>query len=119
MSPQLRAFLLWAPRVTGLAAGLFFALFASGSFDGRPLAETLPDVAMNLIPAAVVLTAVAAGWRHPWFGAVVFATLAIGYSALTARRLDWILVIAGPLAITAALFMLSALNAGRAAAPRS
>ena len=33
---------------------------------------------MNLIPAAVVLTAVAAGWRHPWFGAVVFATLAIG-----------------------------------------
>ena len=47
-----------------------------------------------------------------------FLIWAVAYSVLTARRLDWIMVIAGPLAITAALFTVSALQTGRAAARR-
>ena len=114
MSPQLRAFLIWAPRLMGLAVGLFLALFALDAFDGRPLADALPEFAVHLIPAAAVVAVVAAAWRHPWVGAVVFSTLAIAYAASVPHRLDWILMISGPLALTAALFVVSARPACRA-----
>jgi CHASE2 domain-containing sensor protein len=92
----------------GLALSLFLALFAFDSFDGRPLAVTLPALALHLLPAAIVAVVVAAAWRHPLVGVVAFAMLAIGYAAWVPHRLDWILVISGPLALTAALHAMSA-----------
>jgi hypothetical protein len=112
MSPRLRSFLIWVPRLMGVALTLFLALFALDAFDGRPLTQALPDVLIHLAPAAVSALVVAAAWRYPWVGAVAFAALAIGYVAMVPHRLDWILVISGPLAVTAALFALSA-AAGR------
>jgi CHASE2 domain-containing sensor protein len=92
----------------GLAVALFLGLFAFDSFDGRPLAVMLPAFALHLLPAAIVGLVVAAAWRHPLVGVVAFAMLAIGYAAWVPHRLDWILVISGPLALTAALHAMSA-----------
>jgi hypothetical protein len=63
-------------------------------------------VLMHLLPALLVLVAVVVGWRVPWAGAVGFLGLA-GVYAATTRRPDWILVIAGPLALVGILFALS------------
>jgi hypothetical protein len=104
MSPRIRGVVIWAPRLMGLAVGLFLALFALDAFDGRPLAGALPDFALHAAPAAAVIAVVAIAWRHPWIGAAVFAALAIGYATMVPHRPDWILVISGPLAITAALY---------------
>lgn len=106
---------VWAPRVFGIAVSLFLALFALDSFDGGPLTETIPGFLMHLIPAAIVAAVVAAGWRHPWIGAAGFGALAIAYAAMVPSRPDWILLISGPLAVTALLSALGARNTRRPA----
>ena len=115
MSPQVRKLLQWAPRIAGIGVSLFAAVFALDAFDGRPLAEAIPGFVIHLAPAAVVGLVVAAGWRFPWLGAAGFGALAAAYAASVQTRLDWILVISGPLAATAVLFALSALFSERTA----
>ena len=110
MSPHARTFLIWAPRVAGVAVSLFLALFALDAFDGGPLTETVPAFLVHLLPTAIVGAAVAVAWRHPWFGAAAFGALALGYAAMVPSRPDWILIVGGPLAVTAALFALGALR---------
>jgi len=109
MSPHVRVFITWGPRLIGLAVAGFAALFALDAFDGRPIGEVLPDFVMHLIPAALVGLVVAVAWRFPWVGALAFAGLAVAYAVMVPRRPDWILVISGPLLLTAALFALSGL----------
>jgi hypothetical protein len=109
----MRTLIVWTPRLLGVAVSLFLALFALDAFDGRPLAQTLPAFIVHLAPAAVVGAVVAAAWRHPWLGAAGFILLALAYAAWVPHRLDWILVISGPLAVTAALFAVSALQTRR------
>jgi hypothetical protein len=107
---MVRALLRWAPRVLGLAVALFFATFALGALQhahGGVLQIALAAV-MHLGPALLALVAVALGWWRPWAGAGAFLALAAGYAALTPERPDWILVIAGPLALVGVLFALSA-----------
>jgi len=106
MSPRRPSLLFWAPRLSGIAVSLFLALFALDAFDGRPLAETIPAFVMHLLPAGVVAAVVTAAWRRPWVGAAGFAALATAYAAWVPHRPDWILVISGPLAVTAVLFAL-------------
>ena len=113
MSPQLRAFVIWAPRLLAMAMALFLALFALDAFEGQPFLQALLAFAIHLFPAAIVMAVVAAAWRHPWIGAAAFAALAVGYAAMVPHRLDWILIISGPLAMTAALFAMSGRAMGR------
>jgi hypothetical protein len=110
MSPHVRAFVIWAPRIFGLILCLFAAMFALDAFDGRPVMEALPGFAIHLIPAAIVGVMVAVAWRFPWVGAVGFTGLAVTYAAMVPRRPDWILIISGPLLLTAVLFALGALG---------
>ena len=116
MSPHVRLLITWGPRVIGVAVTGFAALFALDAFDGRPIVEVLPGFAMHLIPAALVGLVVAVAWRFPWVGALAFAGLAVTYAAMVPRRPDWILIISGPLLLTAVLFALSAVF-GRSGKP--
>jgi hypothetical protein len=113
MSPRIHVLLVRAPRLAGVAVTLFLALFALDAFDGRPLTEAIPAFVVHLAPAAIVAAVVAAAWRHPWVGAAGFAALAAAYAAWLPQRPDWILVISGPLAVTAVLFGVSAFGAAR------
>ena len=99
--------LLWSPRVLGILAGVFLGLFALDSFsEGRPFVESLGAFAIHVAPAVFLFAIVAISWRWEWVGGVTFIALAIAYAA-SVRRLDWILVISGPLLVVGTLFFWS------------
>lgn len=110
MSTKSAQLVKWLPRVLAIAVALFVGLFALDAFnEGKGLAQTLGDVAIHLIPAAVILAIVAIAWRYPSVGAVAFIGLAAVY-AVSVRRIDWIAAIAGPLFVVGVLFLLSAVR---------
>ena len=99
--------LLWTPRVLGILAAAFLGLFALDAFsEGKPLVQALPDLAIHLTPAVLLLGIVAASWRWQWVGGIAFIALAAAYMTMV-NRLDWILVISGPLLIVGTLFLWS------------
>ena len=114
--PSRDLLLLWIPRVLGIAVALFLAAFALDVFgEKRGVLATALALLVHLLPALLVLAAVAAAWRRPWVGALAFLGLAVAYAAMAWRRPDWILVIGGPLALVGALFAASWWRAQRAA----
>lgn len=100
---------LWAPRLLGIATCLFIGMFALDAFSGnKPLSETVGDFAVHLIPAAVLLFIVVLSWRRPWIGGATFLSLAALYALTMSKgRLDWVLVISGPLLVVGVLFVWS------------
>ena len=109
---------LWLPRILGIAMAGFLGIFALDAFSGQRGWEAVPDFAVHLVPALVVLGVVAVAWRYPWFGGVAFIGFAAFY-AVSVRRVDWIAVIAGPLVVVGLLFLWSALAKPSAVAPRA
>jgi hypothetical protein len=65
------------------------------------------DVFIHLIPALVVLALVVVSFRRPWVAGAAFIGLALAYAVTSHDRVDWILTIAGPLAILGLLFFWS------------
>jgi hypothetical protein len=106
MKTQVNPWVVWSPRVLAALAAAFLGLFALDALNGNQPDAGLAGFLVHLTPAAIVLVAVALAWSRPWIGALLFAGFAIGY-AFIVRRLDWILVISGPLLIVAAAFALS------------
>jgi len=105
---------VWFARVAGLALVLLAALFALDAFNGQPWRQATADFAIHLLPAGLLMSIVLLGWRWPWVGAAGFSALAIVYVAMVPARLDWIAIVAGPLAFTALLFVLTAISRPRA-----
>ena len=100
--------LIWAPRILGLAVAIFIGLFALDAFrPGRPLSEGITDFAIHLLPAIFLVIVVALAWRRPWLGGVLFLLLALAYAISVPWRPDWILAIAGPLMVVGLLFIWS------------
>ena len=59
--------LLWSPRVLGIVVCLFLSLFALDAFsEGKTFIAALPDFAIHLAPALLLLTIVGASWRWAW-----------------------------------------------------
>ena len=107
MSPHVRMFVIWGPRLLGVATAAFTALFALDAF-AEPMPEALLSFVIHLLPAAILGLVVAIAWRYPWAGAIGFGALALAYGAMAQNRPDWILAISGPLAVLAVLFAISA-----------
>lgn len=103
----MRAALYWAPRILAIAFGLFVSLFALDSYSGQAsIWVKLAHFAIHLIPVAIYAVILVLAWRWEWVGAVLFAALGALYVAAVGRhRLDWNLIIAGPLFLLAALFL--------------
>ena len=100
--------LLWSPRVLGILVCVFLGLFALDAFnESRSFSEALRTFAIHIAPAVLLLAVVAASWRWEWLGGVVFTGLAVVYATTAGSRLDWILVISGPLLIVGTLFLWS------------
>jgi hypothetical protein len=105
--------LFWAPRGIAILFAAFLSMFALDVFqESRGFWGTLAALGMHLIPVGVYLIVLLLAWRWEWVGAVFFAGLAVLYIARlprhlsTAVRINWISVIAGPLVVIAALFLL-------------
>lgn len=101
--------LTWAPRVLGILVALFLGLFAFDAARGQnPVFDAAFEFVAHAIPAAFVLALVAAAWHRRWIGAVGFTAAALAYAVVMSRgRVDWILVISGPLLIVGVLFLWS------------
>lgn len=99
--------LFWSPRILALLFAAFITIFALDVFGkGYSFEELLVSLAMHLIPTALVLTALIAGWRWPWAGALLFAALGVGYLLLGRGRTQWsnYLIVSGPAFFIAVLF---------------
>jgi hypothetical protein len=102
------SWMMWTPRVLGLAVAVFLGLFALDAFrPGQPLSEGLIGFAIHLLPSLLVAAAVALAWRWPWLGGLLFVLFAVAYAVSVPQRVDWILVIAGPLLLVGLLFIVS------------
>jgi len=100
--------LLWSPRILGTLTSVFIGMFALDALGpGKSFFEALPDFLVHLIPAFVLLALVGASWQWAWIGGVAFIGLAVFYAVMTKGRIDWILVISGPLAMVGALYLWS------------
>lgn len=98
--------LLWLPRTAGAAVALFLGVFAFPALLNATWPRGLAEFLIHLVPALIVLLVVLVAWRRPLFGAVAFPLLAGAY-AVTTRRMDWVLVIAGPMALAGVLYLAS------------
>ncbi len=97
----------WTPRILGILFAGFLSLFALDVFgEGHTFWRALLALAIHLIPAAVVLGAVAISWRWGWAGGFIFLGFAAYYLISTWGRLHWsaYAVIAGPLFLVGLLF---------------
>ena len=100
MTPTSARLLLWSPRVLGILMAAFLGMFALDAFgEGKLLIQALADFAIHLVPAIMLLAIVATSWRWEWVGGIGFVGLAVAYVAMVPGRLDWILVISGPLLV--------------------
>lgn len=114
--------LYWTPRVLGLLAAAFLALFAFDVFgEGHSVRDTAIAFAMHLIPTAIVLAAVAVAWRWEVAGGLLFIAAGIAYAVMVGpvRHATWVIAIAGPLWVTGALFLASHGAGAGASAPKS
>lgn len=100
--------LLWTPRLLGLLVAVFLGLFALDAFHpDRSLLESVPAFAIHLVPALAVALVVMLSWHREWIGAITCLGLALAYAVMARQRLDWILVIAGPLFLLSVGFFVS------------
>jgi len=107
--------LFWAPRVLSIVFIAFLSLFAMDVFDERlGFWQTALALIIHLIPCFVLLAALILAWRWEWIGAALFGAAGLTYVVwvtLMSRpvppsvRLIWVLVIAGPAFLIAALFL--------------
>lgn len=114
MQPRTTSVLIWLPRILGISYALFIGLFALDVFgESHGLWQTALALFMHLIPTFLVLAAVAGAWRWPVIGAVAFPALAIVYFVTMHGRFPWstYAIMTGPLFLTGALFLISALIA--------
>jgi hypothetical protein len=84
-------------------------VFALDAFSpAKPTLEALPDFAIHLVPALVILALVVGSWQREWIGGLGFIGLAVLYSlAVGGRHVDWVLAISGPLLVVGVLFLVS------------
>jgi len=104
--------LRWTPRILGIAFTCFISLFALDVFgENQGFWRTLAALSMHLIPSFVLIAMLVLAWRWEWIGAVVSAVLGglflwwnFTYRHNTPAA---VVVIAGPLFLTAGLYLLS------------
>ena len=107
--------LFWTPRALSILFIAFLSLFALDVFDGHlGFWQTALALTMHLIPSFVLIAVLVLAWRWEWIGAALYGAaglLYVGWVVSMSRpvapaiRLIWILTIAGPAFVIAALFL--------------
>lgn len=102
---RLQQILLWTPRLLGLFGVFFLGLFALDVFEmDAGLWEMIGGFLIHLIPSALVLLAVALGWRRPAVGGALFLALALVDVVVFRDPWNWALI-AGPMVLISILFL--------------
>ena len=110
MKKPVKRVVFWLPRILCLLFAVFVSIFALDVFgEGYGFWETMVALIMHLVPTGIILIALAIAWRWEWIGAILFAALGVGYMIMAWGKFDWItyLLIAGPLFLIGALFLVN------------
>lgn len=107
MNINAKRVLFWTPRVLCILFAAFLSMFALDVFsEGYSFGKTVIALLIHLIPTTLVVIVLAITWRRDWVGTVLFIVLALLYVAWS-KRLDWALVVSGPLLLIGILFLLN------------
>lgn len=103
--------LYWAPRALCIAFALFISLFALDVFnEQKGFWVTSLALLIHLVPTFLVLLLLAVSWRREWIGGILFL-LGVLYVVWAWNKpfgvWSTLLLIAGPLVLTGALFLLN------------
>ena len=110
MKKPVKRVVFWTPRVLCALFAAFVSLFALDVFgEGYGCWGTILALLMHLVPTGIILIALAIAWRWEWIGAILFVALGVWYLIMAWGKFDWItyLLIAGPLFLLGALFLLN------------
>lgn len=104
--------LYWAPRALCIVFALFLGLFALDVFqEGRGFWETMLALLMHLIPTFLLLLLLVLSWRREWIAGILFPLLGVLYVVWSWNKpfgvVSTLLLMAGPLVLTGALFLLN------------
>ncbi len=104
--------LYWSPRALCIVFALFISMFAMDVFEeGRGIWQTMLALFMHLIPTFLLLVLLAVSWRREWIAGALFPLLGVLYVVSVWGRPfatpSTLLLMAGPLVLTGALFLLN------------
>lgn len=104
--------LYWAPRALCIMFALFTSIFALDVFEGdRSVWEMAQALIMHLVPTFLIVILLVLSWRREWIGGYFFIVLAAVYVLMSWGKpfAKWwaLLLMAGPLAVTGALFLVN------------
>jgi hypothetical protein len=113
MTTVYRRTLFWTPRVLAMSYIVFLSMFALDVFsEEHGFWQILFALLIHLIPAFVLIAGLILAWRWEWIGAALYAAAGMLYVAQVLPRplapvvkMNWILTIAGPTFLIAALFL--------------
>jgi hypothetical protein len=110
MKKSVKPVVFWMPRIMCLLFAVFVSLFALDVFGaGYGFWGTIVALLMHLIPTAIILIVLAIAWRWEWIGAILFVALGVWYVIMAWGKFGWptYLLIAGPLFLVGALFLVN------------
>ena len=106
MKPNLQKILCWTPRVLAILFTIFIGLFATDAFsEGYTFWEAILGFIIHMIPAFLLVGAIAFAWGWPLYGGIVFIILSIVsifFFGLTGAGL---VLVAGPQSLIGLLFI--------------
>jgi len=102
----------WSPRALCIAVAVLLGIFALDVFEeGGGFWTTVLDLLLHLVPSFLILILLAVSWRREWIGGYLSIALAVLYVLWAWNRpfgnLSTFLLMAGPLAVIGALFLLN------------
>lgn len=115
MKTQTKRLVFWTPRIICLLFAAFISMFALDVFDEyHGFWNRLVALSLHLIPTGILLAILAVSWRWEWLGALIFPVLGVFYILNFWGRFHWPVyaIIAGPLFLLGALFLLGWLKRG-------
>jgi hypothetical protein len=110
MKKSVKPVVFWMPRILCVLFAVFISLFALDVFGaGYGFWETIVALLMHLVPTGIILIALAIAWRWEWIGAILFVALGVWYVIMAWGKFEWptYLLIAGPLFLVGALFLVN------------
>jgi hypothetical protein len=104
--------LFWSPRLLCIAFAALLSLFVLDVFSQRyGFWQSAEAFAIHLIPALIVVAVLVVAWWWQWIGALLFTVAGILYAVrVLPKHPGWVVTVAMPLWLIAALFLAEWLN---------
>lgn len=118
MSTLRRRILFWTPRILAMLYIAFLSMFAVDVFSQEHgFWRIFAALSIHLTPSFVLIAGLILAWRWEWIGAAIYGVTGVAYIGWVlcrplspAIKMNWMLTIAGPPLLVAALFLANRLK---------